>query len=337
MSKTPWIILLGLWIIGATGWHVCRIKQVCPELLTGLMGGRAGDASASLVMDDPGRFRLVLPGRVRFARSGAAANLTGLRGPLDSLRTYLRNHPDRTLVVTGYYTPAETNPTPFADLGLARAEHFRTYLIGRGIPAGSLRTKSERWSNLTFTPKGDSLTGGLEFTFAHRLPVGNLPFNSGVGEAASESLVGAQSDKATARAASAEPFTVAEDATEQDLAAAETYTSVFEPINLYFSIGGANYIKTPETKRFFDEAARYLASHPTSKLIITGYTDDKGPENVNLRLSRERANSVRVKLRLWHIPDEQLVVEAKGEADPRAPNDTRAGRRANRRVTIVVQ
>ena len=125
--------------------------------------------------------------------------------------------------------------------------------------------------------------------------------------------------------------------TEASLAAKETYTSVFEPINLYFPPGEAYYIKTGETNKFFTEATTYLAAHKDKKLVLTGYTDNVGRDAVNLQLSRDRANSVKVRLRQSGIATQQIRVVAKGEAEPKADNKTVAGRRANRRVTVVVQ
>lgn len=125
--------------------------------------------------------------------------------------------------------------------------------------------------------------------------------------------------------------------TEAALAANERYTSVFEPISLYFTPGEAYYIKTGETDKFFAEATRYLAAHPDKKLVLTGYTDDLGRDAVNLQLARDRANAIKLKLRQSGMPTNQIRVVAKGEAEPKADNKTPEGRRANRRVMVVVQ
>lgn len=331
-SKTPWIILLVLWMIGSTWWHVCQIKQLCaddgsPETVTPVSIVRV----PSLLITDADQFRLSLPGNFSFARSGATANLTTLMGSLDSLTAYLKgsgtapadrsSRSGRTLIITGYYATDETNGTSFANLGLARAEGVKQYFVQQGIPATSLTTKGEARSGkstgegensgLVFTPKGDSLYGGIGFAF---------------GGAAITSTA-----SATATATMPLP------ASEEGLAAAEKYTSIFEPIDLYFPLGEANYIKTPETTKFFDEAAKYLAANTGKKLLLTGHTDNSGPDAVNRRLSRDRANGVKVRLRQSGIDQQQIVVDAKGETAPKAPNNTREGRKANRRVTVVVQ
>lgn len=320
-NKTPWIVLLVLWMLGSTWWHVCKIKQLCAD------DPQPSIPSSDLATTPPGAdgytiadgnfFRLNLPGNFSFAKSDANANLNSLGGSLDSLITYLKTNPGRTMEITGYYSPRETNSTSFANLGLARAEGIKQYLIQQGVPASSLTTKGvER--DIAFTTAGDSLRGGLDFAFAGTEP---------------EPTATASVSTATT---SPTPITLTESTTEADLAASEKYKSVFEPIDLYFPLGEANYIKTPETKKFFEEAIRYLAEHKDKKLKLTGHTDNSGSDRVNMQLSRDRANDVKVKLRKAGIDSDQIVVDAKGETSPKADNSTLSGRKANRRVTVVV-
>ena len=58
---------------------------------------------------------------------------------------------------------------------------------------------------------------------------------------------------------------------------------------------------------------------------------------MNLELSRARASGVRSRLRKDGIDTDQIIVEAKGESQPKESNETSDGRKANRRVTVVVQ
>ncbi len=309
-NKTPWIILLVLWMLGSTWWHVCTSKQRCADDAAPAGPTAVSVATPALTIADGDRFRLELPGNFSFAKSGANANMTSLGGSLDSLTAYLKANPGRTLEITGYYTASETNNSSFENLGLARAEGIRQYLVQQGIPAASLTTKGVLRDELTLNAKGDSLYGGLDFAFG-----------------------GAAAPVATTPA----PETVAAGITEEGLAAKEKFTSVFEPIDLYFPLGEANYIKTGETEKFFAEAVKYLAGHKDKKLVLTGHTDNSGPDDVNLRLSRDRANDVKAKLRKSGIAGEQIVTEAKGETQPKASNETREGRKANRRVSVVVK
>jgi len=321
-SKTPWIILLIVWMIGSTWWHVCKIKQLCinigqPIASTTEPNGTPASADGYTIADG-NRFRLELPGNFSFAKSGANTNMNSLGGSLEKVVAYLKTNPGRTLEIIGYYSPNETNTTSLANLGLARAEGIKQYLVQQGVPATSLITKGVM-RQLAFTAKGDSLYGGLEFAFGGAEPVAATPTEP------------EPTTVATATTPTATPTT------EKELAEAEKFTSVFKPIDLYFPMGEANYIKTSETKKFFDEATKFLADNKDKKLLLTGHTDDSGPAGVNMELSRDRANGVKVKLRQSGIETSQIIVKAKGESEPKADNKTAAGRKANRRVTVVVQ
>lgn len=74
-----------------------------------------------------------------------------------------------------------------------------------------------------------------------------------------------------------------------------------------------------------------------TKLQVAGHTDNYGTDEYNLRLSQERANTIRNYLSDKLHLDKNLV-EAKGygESRPRATNTTAAGRQQNRRVEIII-
>ncbi|SFC03935.1 OmpA family protein [Spirosoma endophyticum] len=318
MTKTLWIFLLLLWMVGSTWWHVCKIKQLCAD---DFRPTEIRSTDAPLFTTPPGadvftiadgnKFRLELPGNFSFATSDANANMNTLGGSLETLISYLKDSPERTIQVIGYYAPAETNKSSFDNLGLARAEGIKQYMGQQGIPAASITTKGvER--NLPFTTKGDSLKGGIDFAFGGAEPNESSSSTSGL-------------------------VVMDEPTSEKELAEGQKYTSVFEPIDLYFPLGEANYIKTSDTKKFFDEAAKFLAANKNKKLILTGHTDNSGPEDANMRLSKNRANEVKSKLRKSGIESDQIEVIARGESEPKADNKTLSGRKANRRVTVVVK
>ena len=125
--------------------------------------------------------------------------------------------------------------------------------------------------------------------------------------------------------------------TEEDLAAKEKYETVFKPIDLYFKTGSADYIKTKDTEKFMAEAKKYLADHKDQKLSLTGHADNVGADDINMKLSQKRATDVKNALAKNGISDTQIATDAKGEAEPKADNATAEGRKANRRVTVVVQ
>lgn len=125
--------------------------------------------------------------------------------------------------------------------------------------------------------------------------------------------------------------------TEEDLAAAEKYETVFKAMDLYFPSGSFDFIKTDENTKFFQEAKKYLSNHKDQKLLLIGHTDNTGDASHNMELSKKRAEAVKRQFVNAGIPDEQLRIDGKGQARPKEPNTTESGRKANRRVEIVIQ
>lgn len=72
------------------------------------------------------------------------------------------------------------------------------------------------------------------------------------------------------------------------------------------------------------------------RVEIGGHTDSTGDEDYNLKLSRERAETVRDALIKRGVAPQRLVAKGYGESEPIAPNLTRAGRAKNRRVDFSI-
>ncbi len=59
--------------------------------------------------------------------------------------------------------------------------------------------------------------------------------------------------------------------------------------------------------------AAYLNNHPNSKVVIKGYASKDGPEDVNIRLANQRAQSVKDALmKRYKIPASRIVAEGNG-------------------------
>ena len=69
------------------------------------------------------------------------------------------------------------------------------------------------------------------------------------------------------------------------------------------------------------------------EVTIVGHTDSVGSNQYNFGLSRRRAESVKAKLLEFGLSEERIVgIEAMGEEQPIATNETKEGRAQNRRV-----
>jgi SH3 domain-containing YSC84-like protein 1 len=83
------------------------------------------------------------------------------------------------------------------------------------------------------------------------------------------------------------------------------------------------------------EIAQALKDNPDWQVRIEGYTDNVGSKGLNLKLSRERADSVMKWLVDHGVDQSRLRARGYGESHPVADEATEAGRAQNRRVEIV--
>jgi outer membrane protein OmpA-like peptidoglycan-associated protein len=79
-----------------------------------------------------------------------------------------------------------------------------------------------------------------------------------------------------------------------------------------------------------------VLNYPQLRLDIEGHTDSTGSDELNQRLSEQRAESVRSYLQMQGVNASQLSARGFGKSMPVADNSTAAGRQKNRRVEIVV-
>ncbi|MGZ9812100.1 OmpA family protein [Pseudoroseicyclus sp. H15] len=107
-------------------------------------------------------------------------------------------------------------------------------------------------------------------------------------------------------------------------------TQVNASSKILFEPGSANL--TAETGPVVDQIAEILRACPDLPLQIAGYTDSQGREEMNQRLSQQRADAVLTALRTRRVPVGAFSAAGFGEADPIADNDTEEGREANRRI-----
>jgi len=102
-----------------------------------------------------------------------------------------------------------------------------------------------------------------------------------------------------------------------------------------FDHGSANIAKKSDP--LIDDMAHVLKEHPEIKRVrIEGHTDNTGPSEVNDKLSKARAESVKAALVKRGIAANRLETEGYGSSKPMSPNDTPVGRARNRRVEFKV-
>ena len=85
-----------------------------------------------------------------------------------------------------------------------------------------------------------------------------------------------------------------------------------------------------------DRLVEMLKDKHDVELTISGHTDNVGDDALNMKLSGERAKSVREHLIGVGIAASRIQSKGYGESSPVATNDTDDGRRANRRTEFII-
>lgn len=92
-----------------------------------------------------------------------------------------------------------------------------------------------------------------------------------------------------------------------------------------------------EAREKLHQVGLILAAYPQGAILITGHTDSRGSETLNLELAKKRAEAVKVWLMNQSgVSEARITARALGEEDPAASNATASGRQLNRRVEITV-
>lgn len=108
------------------------------------------------------------------------------------------------------------------------------------------------------------------------------------------------------------------------------------PVAISFASGSAE-VDASLVMTALTEPLRIARSYPNSQVRVYAYTDSSGSVAANQTLSQQRAESVAaIVVSEGGIALSRVKAVGRGEADPIASNETRAGRAANRRIVVVL-
>jgi len=93
---------------------------------------------------------------------------------------------------------------------------------------------------------------------------------------------------------------------------------------------------TAQAKTNLDKLVKVFTEYPDTNIVIYGYTDSSGADDYNLKLSDQRAASVKAYLSKKGLAAARFTTTGMGEADPIESNETDAGRSKNRRVEFAI-
>ena len=98
---------------------------------------------------------------------------------------------------------------------------------------------------------------------------------------------------------------------------------------------GSSALKSGYTPTL-DKIARVLNQYGKTTVSIIGHTDSVGSHDYNQELSGKRAQSVQDYFAGQNVSSLRLESYGRGETEPRADNNTEAGRQLNRRVELWI-
>jgi outer membrane protein OmpA-like peptidoglycan-associated protein len=106
------------------------------------------------------------------------------------------------------------------------------------------------------------------------------------------------------------------------------------PSDVSFDSGRAD-IK-PNFRPILDQFASGLSSQQNTEVRIIGHTDNTGSDELNNRLSLQRAEATRNYLVSRGVNPQMVVTAGRGEMEPISENNSEQGRARNRRVEIFL-
>lgn len=104
--------------------------------------------------------------------------------------------------------------------------------------------------------------------------------------------------------------------------------------NIFFETGKAAL--SPDSRLELVKCLDLMKANPSMIIEVGGHTDNVGDDALNMKLSGERAKSVREYLVGSGIAANRIQSKGYGESSPVATNDTDDGRKANRRTEFII-
>ncbi len=108
-----------------------------------------------------------------------------------------------------------------------------------------------------------------------------------------------------------------------------------ERFTLQFRAGTAQL--TPESTALLATVLARAKARPGAEIVVTGHTDRQGADDVNDRLSLQRAQTVRSLLIARGFNAQLVEAVGRGEREPLVPTDDGVAEPRNRRVELLLR
>lgn len=116
----------------------------------------------------------------------------------------------------------------------------------------------------------------------------------------------------------------------------ESYTTQAPHNQLYlFSYDESTF--APKYMASLDAQSDYLKTHPGSRVLLAGHTDERGSREYNVALGERRANTVADLMRMAGVGRDQIRVVSYGKERPANYGHDEGSHRQNRRVELTYE
>lgn len=129
------------------------------EMITGAKNDEV--ANAFVIEDHTGEFSYQSDENIKFKTSNfiiLRPVSPGIDDGITQLKSYISNQNNKFVDITGYYDPIEENPSAFPNLGLARANSVKNYLLALGVSSKKMNIHGSSQESLI--RKSDSVISG---------------------------------------------------------------------------------------------------------------------------------------------------------------------------------
>lgn len=105
--------------------------------------------------------------------------------------------------------------------------------------------------------------------------------------------------------------------------------------NVFFAV--KSYAFDAKAKKQLDKFIEYVKQHKEVQAVISGHADESGGDDINQKLSEDRAKAVYDYLKSHGVPVDRIEIRSFGDTKPLGDNTTEAGKALNRRVEIFAE
>lgn len=289
------VLVSALWIFGGSYFLA---KNSC--------GGATSAIAPLTILDDDLDFKTSSEQHFSFIPSSSTISIEeNVAKAFTDVVNHLVDHPDRQLTLNGFYLESETNPTDFENLGIARAEEIKSFLVNKdsSIIDRILTTGELKEAVYTINEKQ---IDGVKFEFA---PLGFSTSNTGL----------------------LDDLTSEEE--EPTAVTPEEITSAVPSLALYGEDEIRGIKMDVNLQQQIDNWKSALDMNEGSYLLVTGYAD-RGSEEKSYDIAYIWSSKVRRFFRNNGIKSKQIKADSKGSTMPLVDADAEDAATKNNRVAI---